>query len=998
MKRPSLHLRTLPAAALFPIFLTAMSASAQTPISGGAIYKAPASFVSGGVVSQQYSIRLKASRLTSATAWQTVDVLWSKLKDTYVEGDHEFNEKYYKNLWGCSHSYVNFEMTESIDIEISKKDGTSISANTKIYPANKAINLKFINGKATFTMPRPCNVAVDVNGEMAVRTQTDSPPAVHALSVHGNPVLEGKPAATSPDVFSVTPGTPPTPTQLENFKNSATLKTMYFRPGIHTIGANFKIYPNKKYYIPGDAVVYGTFNNHKEKAIPSISPEIAPGDAKNIKIFGHGTLSGQKLTHWELDKVNLNNDYNKDSAPVAPVVTVLQADKNSNPTNATYAEQQRISYRKRPIDLTYCSNVKVQGIVIADPANNSMNLFNISLESDNSNEVSWVKIFAWRVNSDGSGINDSSRVFNCFYRVQDDGFYPKGIALSDNVLWSDANGASLRLSHLHQLKTEAMLKLFKTDTLRVENIDVIFRRNLSWSNSGAIELPKDNTIRDKKFVFSNINISDPNPSKPPLRIEQGTGSLSNVRFENVTIEAMPGAPNDKNIISADTGGSISIAFHNLIIRGEVVTDTNYTKYFNINGNVNLIFTNSLLSKTGWVPAASGTGIAGFAIDDDINSRWATNAVQVTSGQYFQVDMMSNRNFDRIMLNSVAAKDDYPRSYKVILGKYNNMTGLLEWRTVATGCGAGATTVIAFPPQSAQFIRVEQTGSTTFNWWSIYDFKVFESSALDRTSWAAEGSSTSYGPFALDGDLNTRWDTQEAQTISSQLSFPAQQYFQVDMKSVKIFSKISLDSGVTPGDYPRGYAVYVSADGLSWGNPVAVGNGYGPATLITFPQQKAQYIRLCQTGNASWNWWSISEFHVSETETSSGFDRTGWTTVSSSTSYGPFAIDGDLNTRWDTQGVQAAPQQYFQVDMKSARTFNRISLDSGGALGDYPRGYTVYVSTDGLNWGDAPVAMGYGYGSATSITLPQQTARYIRINQTGIAPWNWWSISEFNVYY
>ena len=43
---------------------------------------------------------------------------------------------------------------------------------------------------------------------------------------------------------------------------------------------------NKRYYIPGDAIVYGTMNNNKVNS-----------EGKNIRIFGHGTLSGDKLPH-----------------------------------------------------------------------------------------------------------------------------------------------------------------------------------------------------------------------------------------------------------------------------------------------------------------------------------------------------------------------------------------------------------------------------------------------------------------------------------------------------------------------------------------------------------------------------------------------------------------------------------------------------------------------------------------------------------------------------
>ena len=43
---------------------------------------------------------------------------------------------------------------------------------------------------------------------------------------------------------------------------------------------------NKSYYIPGDAVLYGTMNNLENNE-----------DGESIKIFGHGTLFGDKLPH-----------------------------------------------------------------------------------------------------------------------------------------------------------------------------------------------------------------------------------------------------------------------------------------------------------------------------------------------------------------------------------------------------------------------------------------------------------------------------------------------------------------------------------------------------------------------------------------------------------------------------------------------------------------------------------------------------------------------------
>ena len=82
-------------------------------------------------------------------------------------------------------------------------------------------------------------------------------------------------------------------------------------------------------------------------------------------------------------------------------------------------------------------------------------------------------------------------------------------------------------------------------------------------------------------------------------------------------------------------------------------------------------------------------------------------------------------------------------------------------------------------------------------------------------------------------------------------------------------------------------------------------------------------------------------------------------------------------------------------MGAAGTFNEVILNCINSSNDYPRGYQVYVSDDGVNWGSS-IATGTGTPSITTITFAPQAARYIRIIQTGSAPGNFWSIDEFNV--
>ncbi|MEI7899295.1 MAG: discoidin domain-containing protein [bacterium] len=110
-----------------------------------------------------------------------------------------------------------------------------------------------------------------------------------------------------------------------------------------------------------------------------------------------------------------------------------------------------------------------------------------------------------------------------------------------------------------------------------------------------------------------------------------------------------------------------------------------------------------------------------------------------------------------------------------------------------------------------------------------------------------------------------------------------------------------------------------------------------------------------------------------------------------------AIDGDHWTGWrDMTATNQYSGQWFQVDMRAPQTFDTIMLDNTWALWDSPDKYAVSVSNDGTNWG-APIAAGVGQLGMTAISFPAQTARYIRITQTGNNTLYHWSIYELDVY-
>jgi beta-glucosidase len=246
-------------------------------------------------------------------------------------------------------------------------------------------------------------------------------------------------------------------------------------------------------------------------------------------------------------------------------------------------------------------------------------------------------------------------------------------------------------------------------------------------------------------------------------------------------------------------------------------------------------------------------VASRAVDTTAGTRWSTGLAQSGAAtQSFTIDMGSAQAFDKLTLDSGA---DYARSYQVYA---SNDTA--SWGTaIATGAGTSALTTITFAQKSARYIQIRQlTSAGTTSWWSIYDLNVYSpsgtSTALSRAGWIASGTATGDPPAnAIDGNIGTRWSTGTAQVNG--------QFFQVDMLSAKTFKQLTLDAAGSAGDYPRGYQVFVSNDGATWGAAIASGAPTTALVTITFATQTARYIKVVQTGTVTPNWWSLYEFNV-----------------------------------------------------------------------------------------------------------------------------------------
>ena len=228
------------------------------------------------------------------------------------------------------------------------------------------------DGRAVVIIDKPGLFTVDINGQMDDqdtgklpnnRGYYDGPP-IHTLTIFANPFISKvtlvfsveesilkvsfQPSPDDEGVMTVAPG--------DGAPSEGDWSTLYFLPGVHDIGLSFTLHSNRSYYIPGDALVYGTMNNNDDRS-----------DGDHIKIFGHGTLSGDKLL---------------------------------NPKNVEPQVPEDEWFRYRPIDINSNGWVFVEGITVTNSAFHSVMLkgkYNLEQPTD----VRWVKIFTWRGNGDG---------------------------------------------------------------------------------------------------------------------------------------------------------------------------------------------------------------------------------------------------------------------------------------------------------------------------------------------------------------------------------------------------------------------------------------------------------------------------------------------------------------------------------------------------------------------------------------------------------------------
>jgi hypothetical protein len=490
---------------------------------------------------------LNSTNLAEVTNWETPFAFFTRCVDgssSWIGYKKEF-------IANWSHTYCNFELDPHTPIVIkihrrTQEEAALLNIDTEAplgpithaaaHPARKVDSCQLIDGEVYVTMSQPALLAVDIDGQMDLR---DGPKAIdlvigdpnfnelknsrfpylyesnatHAVSIFANPFIEDKPDINdTANVRVVQPGQlPPT---------SFSEPILYFAPGVHKFSVDTNGYERewiesdalrpisgKSYYIPGDAIVYGNMTDGKDNIL-----------SENVRIFGHGTLSGQKIPHR---------------------------------TDFSYGDFTGDTDNLRMLLLDDAENCVFEGLTLANPPAHTVKF--IADDRDYPpNYVKWCKELSWRDNNDGFTVQGNSYIEDCFIRHQDDGSYIRGMGIRRTVYWTDVVGTTFRGSFMtsdHSGTYPAALP----QNLIIEDCDVIYARCCvvngidkktrmgviaDWQSDNAV-YSDGTTNTGQHIIFRNLTVEDPRPQRMLFAFlanfdtDTKTGDWAGMHFENI---------------------------------------------------------------------------------------------------------------------------------------------------------------------------------------------------------------------------------------------------------------------------------------------------------------------------------------------------------------------------------------------------------------------------------------------------------------------------------
>jgi hypothetical protein len=179
---------------------------------------------------------------------------------------------------------------------------------------------------------------------------------------------------------------------------------------------------------------------------------------------------------------------------------------------------------------------------------------------------------------------------------------------------------------------------------------------------------------------------------------------------------------------------------------------------------------------------------------------------------------------------------------------------------------------------------------------------------------------------------------------------------------------------------------------------------GNTVTVSFPAQKARWIRADVTANSAGKTAQLSELTaVPATDSTVNLAKGRPTSESGHNDVYPSgnAVDGDAGTYWES--TNNAFPQWLQVDLGSGTAVDKVvlKLPPSSAWATRTQTLSVLGSSDGTTFSTIVASAAYTFdpssGNTATITFDTATTRYVRLDITANTGWPAGQVGEFEVY-
>ncbi|MDB5119128.1 MAG: uncharacterized protein JWN56_346 [Sphingobacteriales bacterium] len=517
------------------------------------------------------------------------------------------------------------------------------------------------------------------------------------------------------------------------------------------------------------------------------------------------------------------------------------------------------------IDLIQLENV---GAALSQPANTLSIVSYGATANDGTDDTQAIKNCVTACKSQGKGMWIPTGTFNNSSRITADGVNIYGAGMWYSTIQRIVSGTTHALDLANCTIQDLYIDNPETARTVAEGHDygVLMKGAKGWAvqrvwvhRGGACFWLSgtDGTIKDCRATESwadGINLNNgptADPQKLGLRLTAQNNYIIGSADDGIAINAQNGGGTAGNVVDARVLNNTSIGTiwgngmriaggRNTILRDNLITDANDGNgirigQFGTTGNPceSALVLNNLLLRCGGIRSTFGNN--SITVADNANATVNSNTINDSHNAGIELQNCT-ANFTDNTVN-------HPETTGFRVKSGVSGSAVITTNTV-NNLNSGQ---LAYQNNSPFTFTATLNGNS---WQGALDV---EWTVMDRRGWTASASlNTGSAGNALDSVATTRWATGTSQV--------AGQYFIVDMKTVNTIDKIGLDASNSQNDFPAGYEVYMSNDGINWGNVLASGDGTPGITIISVNQKTGRYIKVVQTKSKS-GYWSIHEFRV-----------------------------------------------------------------------------------------------------------------------------------------